>query len=699
MRTQLLMPWAIGLLATLVWTPVCLGETSEVAVTLNGLEITLDGQTGALRRLASPGAGTFLECEAGEAGLIDVAYPIDSFEPLRLAARHSRQAVLETEPGQVRIHLAKLGPSRRHFPLEGEVAATVTLRADPDGRSIVLACQMENHSPRPVRQVLFPELRGLLPVAGPDQTILKTCGSSSQPFRDLVVSESDRWYAHNNSTVTLSSEGMFSPMWARWLDLGGLQGGFSLFPRRWGWEPQTTTILQLQQATGKLRLFCAHAAEIPPGKTWSSGEWVLTPHPSGWAKGIEPYRQWVQSKVQRRYPMPQHIREGLGFRSLWMCQNQPHDPDDVVWRFRDLPDLAREAHEHGLSELVLWAWQPAFDPSLPPPFPHLGTEQELLDAVRDCRKLGVNVAPFISVVQARSPAAERYGRKATNNTWTYHTELLPRANAPYATGLACVQVGPANTQWQDDVAEACRRWAAKGLTSFCWDQYFSGVERPTIQELTKRIRDDARQRDPESSFSGEEAYNLEVDCEWLDYTWNWSEYRDCQAFVNAFPAPRRNMNIDRSVAETRRGFMDNLFLNVWPSKPDQINGSERIANVPELSATLRRCAGLRRQFLPYFTEGVLIGNCLLREPSPGVRLCAYVRPDRVLAIVLNEGPEASLAIPYDLGPWLTGRPTYRLTEFDETGQQLASRDIAASGVWQPPKLRHLEMVLGEIVAP
>ena len=177
------------------------------------------------------------------------------------------------------------------------------------------------------------------------------------------------------------------------------------------------------------------------------------------------------------------------------------------------------------------------------------------------------------------------------------------------------------------------------------------------------------QLDPESTFSGEELWNLEVDCEWLDYTWNWGAYGDCQAFVNAFPAPRRNVNINRSVREARFAFMDNLILNVWPSKPDGINGSERIANVPELSRTLKTCAGLRKQFLPYFTDGVLIGNCLLREVSPGVRLSAYVLPDRVLAIVLNQGAEAALSFGYDLEPWVPGHATFTATQFDEAGTQ------------------------------
>jgi len=441
---------------------------------------------------------------------------------------------------------------------------------------------------------------------------------------------------------------------------------------------------------------CVNPVEIPPGGKWSSGPWVLTPHRYGWAKGIEPYRRWVRSKVVRRYPMPAHIRDGLGYRSVWMCQNQPSDPADAVWRFCDLPGLAQEAKDHGLLEMVMWSWQSGFDASLPPPFPHLGGERELLDAVAACRKLGVNVAPFISVLQAGPKSAAHYGLKIPdNNGWTYHTELIPRWNPPYARGYSCVQVGPANAKWQDEVADACRRWADKGIASFSWDQYFTTADKPNIQDLTRRIRDYARAKDPQSTFSGEELWNIEIDAEWLDYTWNWGAYRDCQAFVNAFAAPRPNVNIHRSVAEARYAFMDNLFLNVWPAKPDGINGSERIANVPALSQTLKTCAALRRRFLRYFTEGVVIGNCLLTEPSPGVRVSSYVLPDRVLAIVLNQGAEGELAFHYDLSGWLPGQVKYACTRFDESGREAPPQDIPALGTLTTPRLKPLEMAVFE----
>ena len=74
-------------------------------------------------------------------------------------------------------------------------------------------------------------------------------------------------------------------------------------------------------------------------------------------------------------------------------------------------------------------------------------------------------------------------------------------------------------------------------------------------------------------------------------------------------------------------------------------------------------AALRQKFLPYFTEGLLVGNCLLTAPSPGVRLAGYVRPDRVLAIVLNQGAEGDLTFGYDVDGWLNGASStaYALT--------------------------------------
>ncbi len=681
-------------------TPMAVGN-SLLEADLNGLRIALDGKTGGILGLHLDGPGKLLETTADQSGLVDLAYPVPQFEPLRLATRFSDHAEITRSEDGLTVSWDRLGASRK-LDLAGKVSATATLRAAPDGSSIVMSCTIRNESGLPVRQVIFPDFCGLLPVAGEDHTYFKTGGFGHAPFRELQVSESDQFYAQSSAYREYTSGGMFSPMFMRWMNLGGLNGGFSLFPKRWGWEPQTKVLLHRSETTGRLRLMCVHPIDILPGETWDSGEWVLTPHRHGWAKGIEPYREWVRQNLKGQHPVPRHVRQGLGFRTVWMCQNQPGDPGaDAIWRFEDLPELAREAKAHGLTEMVLWAAYPGFELPLPPPFPHLGTEAQLVEAVAKCREIGVNVAPFLSILQANRVTGPRYDLTVPETGgWTYHTELLPMFDPPYAGNYACAQVDTANPAWQADALAACRHLIDIGIPSISWDQFLSVPTEPNIPTLVAQVRTLARDRDPESTFSGEELFNIEVDCEYLDYTWNWGGYLDCQAFTSAFPCPRRNLNINRSVWEVKRGFLDNLYLNVWPTKPGGVNGSDRIENHPELSRALKQCAKLRAQFLDYFTEGTFVGYCILTEMCVGAHICAYVLPDRVLVLLTNEAAPREVTLNCDLAPWVpSGSGSYEVRHYDIEGALLDVGEVGEGPqelTTQP--LQNLEITLYEFIA-
>ncbi len=475
-------------------------EREPVNVTLNGLHIALDPQTGGILRLAFDGPGALLEADPGAAGLLDLAYPLPGFEPLRLATRYTRRTEITPSAGKVIISWPALGGSRE-LPVKGAVSATVRMEADADGRSVVLSCEVHNASDRPVRQVLFPDLAGLLPTAGVARTILKTGGFGSAPFAELKPSDSDAFYAEDNTWREYKSGGMFSDMWMRWFDLGGHNGGLSLFPRLWGWDPRSSLLANLSPTSGKLRLMACHPITIEPGQTWTSEEWVLTPHVGGWAKGIEPYRDWARQHIKRVAPVPDHVRRGLGFRSAWMCQNQPGDPGDAVWKFPDVPELAREAKDHGLDEMMLWATHPGFTLPMPQPQPQLGTEKDFAEAVAECRRLGVNVAPFISVLQANKATGPRYGLAVPETGgWTYHTEMIPRFNPPYAGSYACAQVDVGNPQWQADVLEFTKHLVDIGVPSLGWDQFWAQEKEPNVYTLAAQIREYARRADPEATF-------------------------------------------------------------------------------------------------------------------------------------------------------------------------------------------------------
>lgn len=80
---------------------------------LNGLELSFDAQTGCLVEMSCPGVGTVLDAERGRASVLDLAYPIPAFEPLRLASRYSKDAQIEVTKRKVTITWDQLGMSRK----------------------------------------------------------------------------------------------------------------------------------------------------------------------------------------------------------------------------------------------------------------------------------------------------------------------------------------------------------------------------------------------------------------------------------------------------------------------------------------------------------------------------------------------------------------------------------------------------------
>ena len=377
--------------------------------------------------------------------------------------------------------------------------------------------------------------------------------------------------------------------------------------------------------------------------------------------------------MKRMVPLPDHVRKGMGFRTLWMCQAQPFDPQDANFTFGDLPRLAQESKEHGLDEMVLWFTQDFFEVPLPPFFQHLGGEAELVKAVAECKKIGVNVALFISVKLLNRKSAGKYGVKIPPegthfSNFSYHPEFIPRFAPPYSDYYRVGGVSLSNPLWRSDLLASCRRLSDIGISSISWDLFSVSVA-----TIGREIRTNARQHDAESTFSGEDVESLEFASEYLDYTWNWKGERDTQPLVNAFPAPRFNYNVDASPLDVKRCFARSQFLNVQPRKPDGVNGSDWIKNHPELSRALKQCTKLHAQFLTYFVDGTPIGDCILSRPCRAAQVCAYVLPDKVLIIVLNTGAKGEFPLACNLRPWLesaSGR--YLVKSFDGAGRMRGS---------------------------
>jgi hypothetical protein len=240
-----------------------------------------------------------------------------------------------------------------------------------------------------------------------------------------------------------------------------------------------------------------------------------------------------------------------------------------------------------------------------------------------------------------------------------------------------------------------------GIPSFCWDVFLTTSDpEPNQISLARQIRQYAQSVDPQAVFSGEELYNIEADAAVLDYTWDWGGYRNLQALTSALPAPRINCCISSSALSAKKAFADNLYLNVMPRKPESINGTDLIANRPALSKALKQCAGLRKQFLAYFVDGVLIGDCILTKPCLDAHTCAYVLPDRAIIVMVNLGKKQTIGFDVDMEPWTTSASgKYEIKQYDADGKLVSSvADVSAKWRGKTKTLAPEELTVIEVVA-
>src|SRR4029077_20267606 len=172
----------------------------------------------------------------------------------------------------------------------------------------------------------------------------------------------------------------------------------------------------------------------------------------------------------------------------------------------------------------------------------------------------------------------------------------------------------------------------------------------------------------------------EMESKYLDYLWSWGSYGmwgDVHAFTSVFPAPRVNPNVNTSCQDAKYGFMDNLYMDVIPRKPGSTNGSAAIRDYPELKKTLVRCAKLRQQFLPYFVDGTLIGNCTLTQECPDAHVCSYVLPGKVLMIVMNESKDRVIKLAYDMAPSINpASNSCEMRVYNDSGELVSSEGDA-----------------------
>jgi hypothetical protein len=346
------------------------------------------------------------------------------------------------------------------------------------------------------------------------------------------------------------------------------------------------------------------------------------------------------------------VREALGYRTIWIAEQYPDDPDSIKYYFDDLPKIASDMLDHGLIDLSIWG---AFDQILPLGPEHfpvsLGGFAKFKENAAALRSMGIDIVPFVSFVSIWRDTCPRYGLQIgpAQAGWSENLKGIPNFQTPYMERYCCCVIDQSTKLWQEDVMASLRFLRDEaGTPSIGWDQYIGNNIEGGVSDIISAYRRETKELYPDATFSSESTFNYEADIDALDYTWDWEYWPgtgDCRPYIHVVGTTRPNMIIDNNPLHVKLCFMDNIFMNVYPSKPGDINGSAYIYEYPELSASLKHAAYYRRKYLSFFTDGIIAGDCILSHEAVGARITAYEYQDRTLIFILLNADKAVIISP------------------------------------------------------
>ena len=141
-----------------------------------------------------------------------------------------------------------------------------------------------------------------------------------------------------------------------------------------------------------------HFPFTPPGKTFDGSTVVLRVVDGDWRAAGRVYRAWFDKTFGICRPADCWIRR-QSFFQMTMFEL----PEGTInYRFKDIPQWAKDAKDCGLGAVQISGWHPGGHDNGYPLYtadPRLGTWQELEDGIKACHRMGLKVYFFVNYQQ------------------------------------------------------------------------------------------------------------------------------------------------------------------------------------------------------------------------------------------------------------------------------------------------------------
>jgi len=196
-----------------------------------------------------------------------------------------------------------------------------------------------------------------------------------------------------------------------------------------------------------------HLPFTPPGGAFDGSPVVVGFVPGGWREAAQVYRRWFIDTFGIPVPADDWIRRQSFFlMTMFML------PEGTInYTFKDIPQWARSAKEHGLGAVQISGWQQGgHDNGYPDYTPdrRLGTWQELEEGIRACHEMGLKVY-FFANYQPMMVDSEWYKRDLAK-----YREMAPDGGYTWMAGWGM------GTLWARMGHPKLMTWADCGFPEF-----------------------------------------------------------------------------------------------------------------------------------------------------------------------------------------------------------------------------------------
>lgn len=414
---------------------------------------------------------------------------------------------------------------------------------------------------------------------------------------------------------------------------------------------------------------------IKPGATWQGPPIVVHFHDGTWWAAAEYFRSWFDSRIAAGQRHIHQRRSWLATEDAWQSTIISYPDGTIGYRFRDIPQMARQAREAGINVLQIDGWDiGGIDRDYPQysPDPRLGTAEELRDALAECRRLGVHVMLFANLQWVnvetswyatelhRYTVRDPHGNVRNAMGWEYNTTLGLLGQTVHRM----VMVNPARPEFQriilDQLASTVRLGADGTQIDklMALDQVDYAPDNPapradavpagTLGTLV-HFHKQARQADPEFAIASELHWDRAVP--FVDASYSRFFTTDhLPTFAAAFPEYRQSCCV---TGDFDYGLVNNClrFGQVINIEARYLHGT--VAEMPHLSRYIAEALRVRRSLRDLIWESRLVDPRQAQvRGSEGVRYCVHksMRSGR-FTLVANHFEAETQAV--EIGP-LTG---------------------------------------------